>query len=222
MGLRPSPGVIGVLVVLAAACAAFVLAGHPRFVVEHFALRPRLALGREPWQLLTSALVHVNLSALLSSAIGIWLFGTPVEQRGGRGYLFRLLVGASVCGALASAALGRLIAPDALVAGAGPAAMACIAGFGTIYGRTPLMLFGMQPIKASTCALIFLGISGVMYVVDADWLGLVGGAAGAAFGAYGAGSFGRLIAAFDRVRLWRVRRRYRVLSGGRDTKRYLN
>src|SRR3954453_9806042 len=144
VGLRPSPGVVGVLVALVAAFAAFRLAGSPRVILEHLALIPRRALGPEPWQLFTSAFVHLGFGPLISSAVAIWFFGTPVEQRGGRGHLFKILIGATLLGSLASAALGRLIAPNAVITGAIGASMACIAAYAATYGKTPILLFGVQ------------------------------------------------------------------------------
>lgn len=223
IGARPSRGVIGVLVGLGVFYVAYALFGVPEFFHRHLALTPRRALGPEPWQLLTAGLVHFRLGALISTALAIWFFGTPLEeQRGGR-VLAAILVGATVAGSLVSAALGRWLAPDAVLAGAAPASMACIASFGTVYGRMPLSLFGMAQMRASTCALLFLGISAVMYLLDRDLLGGAGAAAGALVGVLGVRGrgAGSLRVSLDRLRMWRLKRRYRVISGGRD-KRYLN
>jgi hypothetical protein len=79
--------------------------------------------------------------------------------------------------------------------------------------------------RASTMALIFLGISAVMYLVNFDVLSLVGaaGACGwAALAARGGGITGSSVGLRERLRVWRLRRRYRVISGGRDTKRWMN
>jgi membrane associated rhomboid family serine protease len=220
VSLRPSPGVVGVLVALVAAFAAIHVAGNTRWVLEHLALTPRRALGAEPWQLLTSALVHIGLGSLFSSALPVWLFGTPVEQRAGRAWLFKMLLGATLAGSLAAALLGRLIAPDATLVGAIGASTACIAAFGAVYGNQQILLFGVQPMRASTTAYIFLGITGVMYLIDGQWLALAAAAAGAAWGTWGDQlRLTRLRIAWDKLRLWRLRRRYRVIQGG---KRWLN
>ena len=214
---------VGVLVALVAAFAAMHVFGHAQFVIEHLALTPRRALGREPWQLVSSAFVHLTFGSLLSSGIAVWLFGTPVEQRAGRAALFKLLIGATLLGSLAAAALGRLIAPNAVIAGAIGASTACIAAFGATYGRTPILLFGVQQMRASTTAYIFLGITGAMFLLDGQWLGLAAAAGGAAWGTWGdVLRLTRARIAWDKLRLWRLRRRYRVIPGGRDGKRYLN
>jgi membrane associated rhomboid family serine protease len=220
VALRPSPGVVAVLVTLVVAFAALHLAGQPRFVIEHLALTPRRALGPEPWQLFTSALVHLSFGQLLSSGIAIWFFGTPVEQRAGRGHLFKLLVGATLAGSLAAALVGRILSPNAMIFGAIGASSGCIAAFGAVYGKTPFLLFGMQEMRASTTAYIFLGITGAMYLLDGQWLGFAAAAGGAAWGFWGDNlRMTRVRIAWDKLRLWRLRRRYRVIQGG---KRYLN
>ena len=223
MALRPSPGVVAVLVTLVAAFAAIHLAGQPRFVMEHLALTPRRALGREPWQLFTSALIHPRFGELLSTGVAIWFFGTPVEQRAGRGYFFKLLIVSTLVGSLAAALLGRLIAPYDVVTGAIGASTACIASFGALYGRTSFLLFGIQEMKASVMAYIFLAITAGMYLLDKQWLGLAAAASGAAWGTWGDElRITRVRIAWDKLRLWRLRRRYRVIQGGRDGKRWLN
>ena len=67
-------------------------------------------------------------------------------------------------------------------------------------------------------------MSGVLYLMSGDLLGLAGAAAGAAVGA---ASTLEIDIAFLRqplakLRRWRIRRRYRVLPGGRDTRRFQN
>lgn len=224
IGLRPSPAALSIMVILLAICVANAILGTPVFVREHLLMTPRRGLGVEPWQLVTNAFIHVQLGSLFSTAITLWFFGTPVEQQLGRGRFLQILGMATLAGSLAAAALGRLLAPDALIGGAGPAATAVIAAFGVSYGAQPLLLFGVQQIKASTCAIIFLSISGAMYLVNGDVLGFAGAAAGAAVGAIATRGAG-----LDGVRAWwegvkkrRIRRRYKVLPGGRDSRSFLN
>jgi membrane associated rhomboid family serine protease len=225
-GARPARTILTILAVMGAIFVVDAILGHPAFIREHLALRPRRALGPEPWQLLTSGFVHLQIGGLLSTAITFWFFGSPVEQQLGRGGLLRVLLFGTLAGSLATAALGRFIAPDALSAGAGPASTALLAAFGVIYGSQPLSLFGVQQMRASTLAIVFLAISGVLYLANMDFLGLAGAAAGAGAGALSAmrgfdlgGTTTRLRERFKR---WRIRRRYKVLPGGRDRRSFLN
>jgi membrane associated rhomboid family serine protease len=224
---RPSSAIFVVLAAMGTLYLAFVLLHEPRFMVAHLALTPRRALGPEPWQLLTSGLVHLRLGALLSTAIAFYFFGAPVEAQLGRARLVRLLVISTIVGSLAEAALGRLLAPNAVVAGAGPASLALLAAFGAVYRDTPISLFGVQTMKASTCAIVFIGISALFYLMNVDLIGLAGGAAGVAVGTLAGGRALDGIRAAprrwrERLRRWRIRRRYRVIPGGRDRRTYLH
>ena len=148
-----SRGVLGVLIGLAVIWLGYTIAGSPLFVREHLLLTPTRGLGPEPWQLLTNGFIHPRFAMLLSSAITIFFFGAPVEQQIGRARLFTLRLGATLIGSIGAAAVGRLIAPSSLIAGAAPACMALLAAFGVLYSRTPLSLFGASTMSASmNCA----------------------------------------------------------------------
>src|SRR3954447_23475272 len=92
---RPSNVILGVLAVMTAVFLLVTLLKDPPWVLSHLALTPRRALGPEPWQLVTSAFVHLHLGSLLSTVIAFWFFGAPVEQRLGRRRFAVLLVAAS-------------------------------------------------------------------------------------------------------------------------------
>jgi membrane associated rhomboid family serine protease len=228
IGLRPPPGV---LVLLTAITSLFVIdaaLGHPAFVRDHLALHPRRALGREPWQLLTTAFVHLRFGALFSTGVTLWFFGSPVEHRLGRARLFGLLALGTLAGSLASALLALRWSPEVVLTGAGPASLAALAAFGVLYGPTPVALFGVQQLKASSVALVFIGITVAMYLMNAELLPLAGALAGAATGALFALTTrtGDLWSALrvrrQRFQRWRLRRRYKVLPGGRDRRSYLH
>jgi hypothetical protein len=93
-----------------------------------------------------------------------------------------------------------------------------LAAFGVAYRRLPINLFGAVPIRSSTLALIFLGIHFVTLISDDQLIALAGAIVGAGAGAwmaFGGGGFGPLRALIDRARLWRIRRRYKVMQGGK-------
>lgn len=215
--------VAGILVALVASYVLFTVGPLGGFARAHLALVPG-RLARQPWTVLSSAFLHASFGALVSSALGLWFFGGPLGDGVGARRLLVVLIGATVAGSLASALLAFKLAPNAVLVGAAPATMAAIAGFGAVYGSSPVRLFGVSELKASTCAIAFLILSGVLYLMSGDLLGLAGAAAGAAVGA---ASTLKIDIAFLRqplakLRRWRIRRRYRVIPGGRDTRRFQN
>jgi len=224
---RPSRALLFLLALLTALYAIDLILRDPAPLVTHLALIPRRALGREPWQLLTSALLHRRLGALLGTVLSLWFFGAPLERELGRAQLFALLGISTLMGSLATAGIGLAIAPDAVVSGALPASLAVVVAFGLVGGQRPVALFGVARTSASMAAALFLGIAAVVTLMHGDWLGLAGGVAGAGVGAlFGSRVLDGLGAApgrwARRYKRWRIRRRYRVIPGGRDTSGYLH
>jgi membrane associated rhomboid family serine protease len=223
IGLRPSRGILAILIALVASFAIFSLPGPRAFARAHLVLIPS-HVWRQPWTLVTSAFLHPTFGALVSSGLGIWFFGTPVEQQLGRARTLAMLGLAALAGSLVSAALGLAIAPQSPIVGAQPATMAAVVGFGFAWRATQINLFGLQPMRASTVAGLFAVIAMVVYVISGDVVGLGGALAGGGVGALVASglSFGQWSTARARFRRWRIRRRYRVIPGGRDSRRYLH
>jgi hypothetical protein len=108
--------------------------------------------------------------------------------------------------------------------------------FGAGWSHQRVMAYGAAEMRASSLAWVFLGINVLFILVQGRQMGMVmmllmlaavGGAAAAGWFLMKlpGGRSGGLRTSLDRVRLWRLRRRYTVLQGGRgerDDKRYLN
>jgi rhomboid family protein len=221
--LRPSHTIL-ILTLLEVACFFVFSTGRAgAWARDWLALSPARVATR-PWTLVTYALLHTGIGALLSTALGLWFFGTPVIEQVGTRRTLAVLAAATVLGGLTQAALGLVIAPRAFLVGGAPMSLAMIAAFGVAWGATPITLFGVQQMRASTCAILFLGLSGLLYLLAFDVIGFAGGAVGAAVGA-AALMHTRLASWRDlraRWRRWRIRRRYRVIPGGRDSRRYIH
>jgi membrane associated rhomboid family serine protease len=223
IGARPTRGAIALLVVEVGLFLGYALLDAPEWVRAHLAMTPRLALGREPWQLLTSGVVHLGITTLFFDALTIWIFGTAVEQQVGRARMLTAFVAGQLAGALAQAAVGRAVAPTMLIAGCGPGTMALVAAFGVVYSRVPLSLFGVADMRGRTMALLVLGFTFAQLLMRLDLVTMAGMAAGALAGwAVLSNAASSLTTLWDRLRLRRLRRRYKVISGGRDQRRFLN
>jgi membrane associated rhomboid family serine protease len=236
IGARASRGAMAITFTLAAAFVVLVCLREPAriWIAQHLALIPRRALGPEAWQIATAGLFSIGLGKLVSSGIGVWIFGTAVEEQAGRA---RMLIGffsAQIFGMLAVAVIGRWLAPDgepeqflhnayAGFSGASPGVCGLIAAFGVYYGPIPLRFFGIVEMRGRTMALIVLGLSFGTGLINRDFVMLAGDVVGAATGwGFASGAGERISLAWERWKLWRLRRRYKVIPGGRDTKRYLN
>lgn len=226
IGLRPTRGALTLVLVEVAAYLVYLALARPAWFAEHLALTPGRALWREPWQIVTSGLVHLGFATLFFDGLTLWLFGTGVEERAGLRRLLAVFCGAQLGGALAAALLGKWLTPHALISGCDAGSLGLVAGFGALYAEMPLSLFGIASMKGRTLALFFLGLAALQYLLVPDWVGLAAGGVGAALGwvlaTAGAGSGGWLSLRYQRFRMWRLRRRYKVISGGRDQKRYFN
>lgn len=224
IGARPTQGATALIVVQVVAFMVYAFAPQKEWIAAHLALTPHLALGREPWQLVTSSIVHVHGLTLISSLIGVWVFATAVEQQTTLRRMLLCFGAAQLAGALAIAGLGRLLAPQLMFEGCSPAVFGLMAAFGILYGPLPLSFFGIVQMKGRTMALIVIGTSLFIGALNGNLIALAGDVAGLAAG-FALTSFAtpsRGSGALDRLRLWRVRRRYKVISGGRDSKSYLN
>ncbi len=237
IGARAAPGALALVATLGLLFLALVVMPESLrgWVGQHLALIPRRGIGREPWQIATAGFFHFSLSALVGSLISIWVFGTAIEQRIGRQRMWLLFGAAQLAGmltmGLAGLVLGPegtrepLVSPGVLVgfSGALAGAAGLIGAFGVHYGPVPLRLFGAIEMRGRTLALFVLGVSVVSGLVHHDWVLAIGEIVGALCGwtiATGRGL--DLATAWHRLHLWRLRRRYKVIPGGRDSKRYLN
>jgi membrane associated rhomboid family serine protease len=234
LGLKPDRGVIGAMIALTLIWLVFAVGGRAvqLFYLEHLILRPRAAFGWEPWQLLTSGFVNVQLRDVFFVAVSLIFFGNPIEQQLGEKTFWKVFIGGAIGGAIFAAALGRLIAPNAHFTGSQPAVTALLMAFGALWGGQQVRAYGVMQMSARTMAWIFVAITAATYLfaLGDDWQqALLGLAAmtGAALAGWLLTRRGGMDVggSLDRMKMWRLKRRYKVLTGGRDTppnKRWLN
>ena len=239
-GLVPERGVISILVTLALVWLVVRFGGEAIGpLLSHLVLTPARGIGPEPWQLLTSIFINPRLSDILMTAVTLLFFGNAVERTLGASAVWKVFIAGGVAGSIAAALVGRLIAPAALLVGSVGASTAMLTAFAASAGSMRVSFFGSGDIRPATMAWIWLGISVIFAVVqieDVGWarvvlnLFMLAGSAGAGWlvGGRGQRSTGGgfdIGGSIDKLKLWRLRRRYKVLNGGRDsrdTKNYLN
>ncbi|MDB4967218.1 MAG: rhomboid family intrarane serine protease [Myxococcales bacterium] len=238
MGLKPDRSVTAALVGLTVLWLGFSFGGEAvkNFYVQHLLVTPRRAIGVEPWQLLTGGFIHLRLGELFMTAVMLIFFGNPIEQQMGERAFWRIFIGGGVVGAIAAALLGRLILPGQPVPLSSAATTALLLAFGAAWRGQSVMAYGMAQMRATTMALVFFAITVVSCLVrldDLPWqivvieLAALVGAAGAGWvlaSPRAGGSKGGGLS-FEKFRTWRLKRKYRVLTGGRDSrddKRWLN
>src|SRR5512141_3050554 len=101
IGARPTPAATGLLIAVVASYLVllFLNDAAAAWVRGWFGLVPHQAIGRRPWQLLTSALVAPGFGSFLGDAFGVWIFATAVEQRLGRARMLALFFAGQLLGA---------------------------------------------------------------------------------------------------------------------------
>jgi membrane associated rhomboid family serine protease len=118
-----------------------------------FSMNPAAFAGR-PWGLVTYLFVHSGIIHLAANMLGLYLFGTAVENRmGPRAFLFYYLycgVGAAVFSLLLN-----LVLPQAPIVGASGAVLGIAVAFAMFWPDAEIMVFPIPlPIKARTLVIV--------------------------------------------------------------------
>jgi membrane associated rhomboid family serine protease len=196
------------------------------------ALRPHLVLipertlrAHELWQPLTATFAHLEAGSFVFHLLMLWLMGGFVEQAIGARRSIQLCLVTATVGYLVAAGVGLWLAPGAAMAGTDPFLFVLLAAGGVLYGRQQVLFFGAMPARADVISWIFCGIWLVMLLAGRDFVGVARDLAAFAIsvlmlrrGMMSATMKG----AIPRLRLWWLRRRYKVIDGGKGKKTWLN
>lgn len=148
-----------------------------------------------PWQIISYAFLHGNLTHLLFNMFGVYMFGADIERIwGSRRYLNYYLVSA-VAAALAQLLVARLTGADYPTIGASGAVFGLLLAFAMVFPqRTIIPLFPPIPMKAP----VFVALYGGLEL----FLGVTGTQAGVAHFAH----LGGMAGGFLLMRYWWKRR----------------
>jgi len=227
---RLSPAIKALLAVETVLFAFFLVAIPLRPVMAaHVALGPRFFAG-EYWQLLTSLFLHLDPyrvlypdpNRFLFSVIGIWWAGSDVEKAQGTRRMLVLFFAAGILANLTFAVVSRALLGDVIpFGGATLAVLALFTAYGRIYGRMQVNLFGVFAVQARYIAIAFVAWDVVFALAAVNWPELAGVGMAALIG-YLLAVPGALESLWDGLKVRRLRRRYRVIDGGRPPKKYVN
>jgi membrane associated rhomboid family serine protease len=227
LGGRLTPAVAWIFGISVAVFVVFMLGGRrlQGTLTEVLILTPAALLDLEIWKLATTAFLPQSPINFLIDCLLLWFFMPFLERAWGtrRFVVFGVVTTlvANLVSALAGIALGgvHLGAP---VSGLTPFMYAGIIGYGVAYAEQPLSFFGVLPMKGKTFAIGIAVVVVVATLVNQSWVQGAGHAA-AMITAYVMTS-GRLT-----PRVWllqwrraRIKRRYRVLDGGKRQDKWLN
>ena len=123
---------------------------------ENFMLVPAFALYR-PWTVVTYMFLHdpVGLSHIIFNMIGLFFFGSRVEDRLGSKRFITLYVIAGLTAAL----LGFIFAYRSAVIGASGAIYGVMLAYAYFWPRDRIMIYGIIPVEARILVIVYAAIS---------------------------------------------------------------
>jgi membrane associated rhomboid family serine protease len=223
---RLTPVIKGLVLATAFVYAVYVFyRGARPFLEGHVAIGTRFFHG-ELWQPFTSLFVHVDPLMFFLDLLGIWFTGAQLEHVQGTRRFLTMFFAAGVLSNLALAGVARLMVPNLDMPGAYSygmsfAVLALFVAFSRIFDRTQAQILGGLVVQARYIGIVFVAWFAISSLVQRRWEGVAATAVAAIVGFFGAAP-GGLAAISSRLKARRGRRRYRVLEGGRPSKKYLN
>ncbi len=123
-----------------------------------FALWP-LGGGFLPWQPVSYAFLHGSIGHLFFNMLGLWMFGSELEQVWGRKRFIQFYAAGVLTAAAAQLLLSVLVGSPNPTVGASGGLFALLLGFGMLFPNRVIMpLFPPIPMKARTFVMVFGGI----------------------------------------------------------------
>ena len=140
--------------------AFFLTMGFPN-LVNYLAMNPALVIGRNFWwQPFTYMFVHSGISHILFNMLGLFFFGTQVEDRVGSNEFLLYYLATGVLAGLFSLLIYWLTgAYYVFLLGASGAVYAVLLAFATFYPTAQIFLFGILPVKAPILVIGFTAIA---------------------------------------------------------------
>jgi membrane associated rhomboid family serine protease len=130
-----------------------------------FALWPVLSGNFMPWQVLSYAFLHGDTLHLFLNMLGLWMFGSELEQMWGSRRYWQFLLAAVLVAALTQLLITFVAGSPVPTVGASGALFGLLLAFGMLFpNRTIMPLFPPIPMKARNFVILFGGIELLMGV----------------------------------------------------------
>ena len=134
----------------------FLLNTVVRGSVEYLAMTPLLVNSGRVWTLLTYMFVHGGVSHILFNMIGLFIFGSQVEQEmGSREFLMFYLVTGFLAGLFSYIVYILSGLYFVYLVGASGAVYGVMLAFATYYPNARIFLLGIIPIRSVTLVILF-------------------------------------------------------------------
>lgn len=118
-----------------------------------FAFQPRLLL-RQPWTIITYMFLHGGFGHIFFNMLGLYFFGSRVEDRLGEKRFITLYFLSGITGALFG-----FIFPASAVIGASGAIYGVMLAYAWFWPRDRIMIYGIIPVEARILVIIYTVIS---------------------------------------------------------------
>jgi len=130
-----------------------------------FALWPLMSGHFMPWQVVSYAFLHGDTLHLFFNMLGLWMFGSELEQMWGSRRYWQFLLAAVLVAALSQLVITLLAGSNVPTVGASGALFGLLLAFGMLFpNRTIMPLFPPIPMKARNFVILFGGIELLMGV----------------------------------------------------------
>lgn len=184
--------------------------------IVHYGVLQSDSIVGQPWTLITHGFFERDFLGMLFSGIALWLFGSELEQRWGQKKWWIVQGIALVLGGLVIAGIMWMVGADSGFSGWRTPVMALVAAYCIRLWNAQLNFFFI-PMTGKTMLAFFVGLSVVMAILAQAWWMLGTDAVGVLVGYLALNnrsSLGfRVRDLKTRFRLWRARRRMKLVKG---------
>ncbi|MBS0449277.1 MAG: rhomboid family intramembrane serine protease [Proteobacteria bacterium] len=124
------------------------------WLVTLFALWP-VGAGFLPWQIATYAFLHGSFDHLLFNMLGLWMFGSELEQLWGPRRFIQFFGASVLAAALAQLAVTAYTGSVYPTIGASGGLFGLLLAFGMIFPRRTILLFFVIPVPARILVILY-------------------------------------------------------------------